>query len=234
MKCTLICEKNVYPWAIGEYIEKFSTSYLKLETLRVIIGLYNENMIFDENVFIKNRNINIYNRIDKDNIKYSESYSSIINISNERKNEYFLFGKYESPEMFWNIFENNSKPDVYIKDKNKYFPILEMPESKLVFNKVEVNSPPLFEITGAVGSLIDLFYANEREDRKRIEFSNEMIGQSVENLEKIVRTNELIEKSSTSNGFKEYTSHQLAMLMEKQNIINQKLGVNLMKINEYA
>lgn len=231
MKCSIICDNNVYPWGIGEFIEIFATSYLKLESLRKILDLYEKHQTTDYNVFIKEKNINIFERKEYLDQFNAEAMSSIYTLP-QKKDNYFLFGKYESPEMFWNIFEKNSKPDVYIKYENEYISILEIPESIFAFTKIEVNSPPTFDLTGATGTIIDLFYAGEREDRKRVEFNNGMINQSLSNLQGIVRTEEIIESANISNGLKEYARHQLKSLMEKQSKINGKLGVNKLQINQ--
>lgn len=231
MKCRILCSRSVYPWAIGEYIEVFSTAYLKIEILRTVISMYSRSIAHDDTIFIKTKNIDVYKTFENDTRYIAEAMTSIITIA-PKKEDYYLFGKNESPEMFWNIFEKNSRPDIYLKYNNNYLPILETPNSKLTFNKIEVNSPPSFDLTGAGSTIVDLVYAKEREDRRRAIFQNEMVDQSIYNLQGIIRTEELIESANVSNGIKEYAKHQLSSLMDKQKRINEKIGVSEIHINE--
>jgi len=234
MRCRIVCENEVYPWAIGEYIEKFSTTYLKLETLRTILQLYQGNSQIDDSVFIKTMNIKMFK-----SAKYSPEFvtatqSSIISYEEIKRDKYFLFGKSESPEMFWNIFEKNTRPDVYIREDDKYLPIMQIPSSVLKFNKIEVKSPPLFDLSGAGSTIVDVFYAGEREDRKRVEFQNHMVDQSLSNLNGIIRTEQAIEEATISPGLKAYAKQQLDLLMEKQRIINTQIGAKELQIDEFV
>ncbi|AEG60359.1 hypothetical protein [Desulforamulus ruminis] len=143
-----------------------------------------------------------------------------------------LTEKAESPADFWNVIRNFKRPMVYFTEGNHKIPLYDFTyeEAARIWSFKE-QSPPVGEIIGAGGALLDLLYAAEREEREKDEHINRQIGQTAENIDRMVRASQTIASAKTPDGIKVYAESILKDLMQKQSQLNKKIGIHNQEID---
>lgn len=154
---------------------------------------------------------------------------------NQFKEFTILESKNKNPDNFWNLIVNLKRPIVFFDDGAEHIPLYDFTyDEALRITSFKENSPFNADLEGAVGSLVDLFYAREREQRSRDEHLNNYIGQATENIERIVRTSQIIEHPDTPTGVQYYARMNLMKIMRTQERLNEKVGINDIHIDERA
>lgn len=208
---------EIFPWDIGKFIETTSLNYIKLLYITKICDLYSKNEITDNMIYIEKNN---FYQNKKELLIHRDPISKI-----------FLLGKSSSPEDFWYILRKNSRPLVFIKVNDQFKPLFLEKDNELVFTRLSVESPPEFVIKGFLPALIDLFFAKRRESREIDAHINSQIGQVARNIEDIVRAAQIINDPRTPEGVRAYAKSILDDIMYKQSNLNEKMSINVKRID---
>lgn len=207
-----IGKEGIPVWGIIHYLEQTCLNHLKLTTVQRICELSARGI---------------------EDWRFSVAANSADIFPNESlldscfKDYITMADKGESPNDFWKIITNYKRPVVFYNDGNRKIPLYDFtyPEAARIMSFVE-HSPFQVDVKGAVGALTDLFFAGEREERVRQSFLNEQIGQSISNINAIVRSSEIISNANVPLGVRRYAEQQLTNLMVAQAKLNEKVGIN--------
>ena len=211
-----IGKEGIPSWGIIHYLEQTFLNHMKLVTVQRICEL-SARGLEDWRFPVAVNSADIF------------PTKSLID---SRFNNYVVMAeKGESQSDFWKIISNYKRPVVFYNTGNKKIPLYDFtyPEAARITSFVE-RSPFQIDAKGAAGALTDLFYAGEREERARGNFLNEQIGQSISNLNAIVRSSEIISSANVPLGVKRYAEQQLANLMVAQAKLNEKVGIHQVTI----
>ena len=242
--------KDLLPsWAITHYLEQFCINHMKLVTIQKICYLASQG-VPDSIFYVSSQSAEIYpNKLFKDKkydntigyfdtpsvMEYSEDDNSNILIkSSSKKSENNLVetSKNEDAAYFWYIIQNYKRPIVLIKDGDKKIPLYDFSsnEATKIWN-LKVQSPPEGIIRGALGAAIDLVQAHIEDEREKNEYINRQLGQSVRNLEDIVRASQCINNPNTPEGVRAYANQALSQILKRQADINNKIGITNIRID---
>jgi hypothetical protein len=209
--------KNLFPWDIGHFLELTGLNYLKVMYITRICELYAKDLIVDDILFIEKNN---FYQHEKDDFDF------------QIKNPVYLVGKSASPENFWYLLRKNSRPLIYIRKENYYTPLFLEESNELVFKSVKVASPPEINASGFLPALIELFFGIRRDAREDIDFQNRQLGQIAQNVQHIVSASQIVNDPKTPPGVKAYAINVLSEVIEKQSRLNEKLGLEILHIDE--
>lgn len=92
-------------------------------------------------------------------------------------------------------------------------------------SNLSVNSPFEGILKGLAGPLLDAFQVSTEEQRKNDEHISVQIGQATRNLSDIVKTSDLLNNPRLNPGLKKYAENNLYALMQRQQELNRKIGI---------
>lgn len=200
-------------WSVSNFLDNTISNYLKLITLRELNQKFIEGAS-DQDFYISINSYDLFPMID--DFHYAENQLII------------LTSKVKSAKDFWHYFKYLHRPVVLFKDTNSYNPLYEFDtRNALKIRSLSLNSPFTFSLQGALGVFADLFAG-----KLFVQRANERTAQSIQNLEGIIRTSHLIEDGRTPPGVRAFAVDQIENIMNKQARINEKLGINVVKILE--
>lgn len=209
--------ESLPPWAIMHYFSRLSIFHMKLILTQRICELTARGFS-DEDFKIGSHS--------------SEMFPTGLTPKPSIDGFLVLSTKSESAEMFWHYLRRLHRPIVRVRYQNDWSPLY-LPSSPeaLRIARYKESSPPLADIQGLAGALIDLIYAKDRERRDRIDWQNQQVGQSAGNLEQIVRASQIINNPDTPPGVRRYAEQQLNWLLQKQGVLNENFGIEIEGIN---
>jgi hypothetical protein len=204
-------------WTIIHYFERTISNHMKLTTIQRICEL-SANGVPDSHFYLAKKSVDIYQEEPLNDGLF--------------KDYIVLATKSNSPERFWDSILNLKRPVVFFDNGNKRIPLYDFTyEEALRISYFREQSPFNVNLDGGLGSLADLFYAREREERNRIQFENDYIGQASNNLENIVRSSQTIQNPDVPPGVRYYAEQQMYALLNAQEKLNQKVGINQVRID---
>lgn len=209
-------KEGVPVWGIIHYLEQTCLNHMKLTTVQRICELSargTENCRF----LVAASSAEIF---PSESLLDSTFRDYVVMADNEK-----------SPDSFWKVISSYKRPVVFYNNGNRKIPLYDFtyPEAVRITSFTE-QSPFQVDAKGAVGALIDLVYAGEREERARQIFLNEQIGQSARNIEAIVRASAVISNSNVPEGVRRYAEQQLINCLGSQAKLNEKVGINQVTI----
>lgn len=143
--------------------------------------------------------------------------------------------KEDNPRQFWDIIKNHHRPIVCVNNGEGFKSVFDFDgkySDEIKFKNIRINSPVEVETLSEIGSsLVDIYYAGEREERARIRSLNEHIGQAAENVGKIMSTYDVIYNTKIPTGIKQYAHSIMDDLMEAQARLNYKVGLRVTHID---
>jgi hypothetical protein len=195
-------------WTIVHFFERTISNHMKITTIQRICEL-SANGVPDEHFFVAKDSADVYQ-------------SKPIDVTN-LSSYIVLESKANSPENFWNHIGNLKRPIVFYDDGFKRIPLYDFTyEEALRITYFRENSPFHVKFKGAISPLLDLFNYRSRENE---------IERRLNRIERIIKTSELIEESHASMGIKIYAREQLSNLLESQDKLNQRVGINHVSID---
>lgn len=197
--------------AISHYIQQTDINYVKLMIVQKICSL-------------------ISSGVNPDKFVVALKSDDLFNTENSEYNDFsdfeILAEKENSAKKFWDTINRYHRPVVFYKQENKYIPIFQYQnENRLIIRKLNVNSPVEFNLEGVGSSMVDLYYASEREQRNRIQWQNEQLGQVVQNVNEIVRASETINNANIPEGIRNYAENIIKHAMLRQSKLNAEIGL---------
>ncbi|MCM3131212.1 hypothetical protein M3629_00345 [Paenibacillus polysaccharolyticus] len=205
-------------WTIIHFFERTIAHHMKVTTIQRICELTAQGAP-DNYFYIAKNSVDVYQ---DERVEF-----------NQFKDFKILESKDRHPEAFWDLIVNLKRPIVFFDDGIERIPLYDFTYNEaLRITSFKENSPFNANLEGAGGSLVDLFYAREREERLRNEHLNNYLGQATENIERIVRTSQVIEDPNTPAGVQYYARMNLMKIMRAQDRLNEKVGINDIHIDE--
>ena len=194
--------------AISHYIQQTDINYVKLMIVQKICTLIKDG-------------------IHPDAFVVASKSADLFNTQNPEYNDFddftILATKEESAKKFWNTINRYHRPVVFYRKNNNYIPIFQyQDENRLIIRNLSVNSPVEFSLEGAGSSMVDLYYGSEREQRNRIQWENEQIGQVAQNINDIARASATINDPAVPSGVKLYAENILDQVMLRQKKLNEE------------
>lgn len=213
-------KEDLPAWAITHYLQQTEINYIKIVLVQRICNL-------------------IADGLDPDKLLVASSSADVFPkkaISYEDFNEFeVLARKGESTSEFWRIISRHHRPVVFYESNNSYVPIYSYEDGNaLIIRNVGVNSPVSLNLEGVPGAVTDLYYAGEREQRQRLQWENEQVGQTVRNVEDIARASETVNRPGVHPGVRTYANTILEQALKRQEKLNQEIGMTNAKISKLA
>ena len=226
-RVTLRSKQGLPSWTLTHYLDALSINHMKLFLTQRICELLARGA-HDEDFEIGSTSADL--------VPSEDDPSVSIEPRRLTHGPYNVLGrKDEDARRFWTLLTRLRRPVVRFRYHgiwNELF-LPSGPEAARVGRFLE-NSPPIIDIQGAGGALIDLIYGPEREERARVGWENEQIGRATENIERIARASQVIESPETPSGVKAYARQQLQHLQAKQAALNKRLGVSIENVDTVA
>lgn len=206
-------------WAVTHYLHQTEINYLRLATTESICRYAVEGFAL-ERLVVATESAELFQR-ERSSL---ESFRGRIGLTR----------KDDSAEKFWKIIGRHSRPMVFVQQDNQgYVPLYDfLGTEALVIRHLSVNSPFEAVLEGLASSLPDLVYAREREQRARVQWQHEQIGQAAHNLNEIVRASQTIEHPDTPPGVQAYARAMLDQLLDSQQRLNESAGVKVRRIDD--
>ena len=202
----LEAEAELPIWSINNFLENVSSNYLKLVSLREICTRFAAGA-HDREFVIAARSFDLF----PEGRQLSYDESSLVRLESKER----------SPKRFWQLFKHLQRPIVLFEHDAEVSPIFDIhSDHALRIKKLSLDSPWSFSFQGTVGALVDLFTGRLLAQRE-----NERISLALQNVRQAVETSHLIESPETPPGVRQYAIEQLEFIMNKQDRINQKLGI---------
>lgn len=199
-------------WTIVHFFERTISNHMKLTTIQRICELSGKG-VPDEHFFVAKDSVAVYQSKPID--------------ANDFKSYIVLESKAKSPEAFWNHIGNLKRPIVFYDDGIKRIPLYDFTyEEALRIAFFSENSPFYVKFKGAISPLFDLFKSSNKKHEPM-----ENLDQGLNQIERIIKTSELIEESHASMGIKMYAREQLSKLIESQERLNERVGINYVEIS---
>jgi len=143
-----------------------------------------------------------------------------------------LARKDESVKEFWQVIARHHRPVVLYSSDHGYIPIYSHDDGNaLIIRNVSVNSPVSINLEGIAGAVTDLYYAGEREQRQRLQWENEQVGQTVQNVEDIARASGVVNSQDVPEGVRTYANAILEQALKRQEKLNNEIGMTNVKIS---
>lgn len=203
--------------AISHYLQQTDINYAKLMIIQKICTLIKEGVAPDAFVVAS---------------KSADLFATKDNTYDDFENFEVLARKEESAQKFWNIINRYHRPVVFYKRNNQHISIFDyQDENRLIIRKIGVNSPVEVNLEGIGSSMIDLYYAAEREQRNRIQWENQQIGQVSQNINNITRASAAVNDPAVPGGVRRYAENILNQLMARQMKLNDEIGISDVTIN---
>jgi len=213
-------KKGLPAWAITHYLQQTEINYIKIVLVQRICDL-------------------IAGGLDPDRLLVASSSADVFPkkaIAYEDFDEFeVLARKGESAKEFWHIIGRHHRPVVFYESNNGYIPIYSYDDGNaLIIRNVGVNSPVSLNLEGVAGAVTDLYYAGEREQRQRLQWENEQVGQTVRNVEDIARASETVNRQGVHEGVRTYANAILEQALKRQEKLNQEIGMTNARISTRA
>ena len=204
-------------WTILHYFDKTINNHMKLTTIQRICELTAQD-VPNNHFIVATNSVDVY----------QQKKMTI----DQFKNFTVLESKSRDSENFWKLIINLKRPVVFFDNGKERIPLYDFTnEEALRVTSFNENSPFSANLEGAGGSLVDLFYAREREERLRNEHMNRYLGQAAENIERIVRASHVIDNPNTPPGVRYYAQLNMDKIMRAQERLNDKVGINEIHID---
>ncbi|WCE32156.1 hypothetical protein [Vibrio sp. SCSIO 43137] len=219
-------DKDLPVWSIAHYLDQTSSNYNKLMMISRMCELTAED-IDQKDFLISKESIDVFS--DK-GVQFGV-FKEHLDINLDRKGD--------DPSKFWNILRTYKRPVIYYRSENNVIPVFD-PDGQYKFKvtKLEVNSPPSFDITGFVGGLAELITAgrNDRREERRlqideIEAENRILGQRAQNLERLATASAALNKEGVHAGIKRYAELEINHIMDAQARLNKKASINSLNVD---
>lgn len=208
-------------WSINRYIDETCNNYNKILIITKICELL-QNGAIDSQFVVAKKSVMLF---PKKSIKELFEY--------KEDNYIKLTTKDNNPEAFWHIIFNYSRPIVFFCERNTFTPIIDFKdEDAIKVTSLSYNSPPIFDISGAIETLYDLALAGKQDEREEEEHIARQLGESADNYRRIASASQVINDVRTPDGVRQYAMKGLEEIQEKQNILNKKLGIRIANINK--
>lgn len=198
-------EAEVPIWSVNHFLDQTSSNYLKIVTLRELCALFQEGAE-DSNFRIAAESFELF----PERRDYEGSENLI-----------HLASKGESAESFWYHFRHLHRPVVLVRRRGEFYPLFDFKSDQaLNLRNLSKNSPWDFDFEGKIAALFDLFSGRTFARRQ-----NEDLSKALHNVRDIVETSRIVEEANIPQGVREFASHQLEAIMNKQHKINRRLGI---------
>jgi hypothetical protein len=214
----LVSEKSFPVWSIVHYLNRLSTTYLKLLTIDRVCEALAEGCL-DQDLIVAEQSA-----------KLITTEPFVHEIDAQYKT---LANKGENYEEFWKIIKSHHRPIVFRRNGNEFSPLINVSTDDLIIKKLTVTSPPDITVTGVGSTLTDLYYAGEREERRQ-EHTNMQIGQTARNIGDIASAHAMLNNHNMKPGMKAYLETLIFGLVESQDKLNKEMGMTPENINETA
>lgn len=206
-------------WSITKYLEDTCNNYNKLlQIVRTCMYLQHG---YDSELWVAKKSVFLFPD------KSLEEYFTF-----KEQNYIKIATKAIDSERFWYIVTRYVRPIVFIKRHDNFIPLVDfINDDAIKIRSLSYNSPPLFDIEGVVGTIIDLAYAGKRDAREEEEHIARQLGESADNCRRIAHASQVINDERTPRGVKVYANNALSEIMAKQAVLNKKLDIRIAKID---
>ncbi|MCA4019744.1 hypothetical protein [Vibrio vulnificus] len=219
-------DKDLPVWSIAHYLDQTSSNYNKLMMITRMCELTAEG-IDQKDFLISKESIDVFSDKGVEFGVFKEHFE----IDFERKGD--------DPSKFWDTLRKYKRPVIYYRANNQIIPVFDPNgDYKFKITKLEVNSPPSFDITGVVTGLAEIFTAgrNDRREERRLaieqlEAENRILGQRAENIERLAKASEALNKEGVHSGIREYGQVEIHRIMEAQGRLNRKASIHTIDID---
>jgi len=104
-------------------------------------------------------------------------------------------------------------------------------DEAIKITSLNYNSPIIIDIWGAIEGLIDIANANNRRTMEEEEHMARQIGELTDNYARMASAYQVINDNRTPEGVKHYTNIGIEKLMQKQEMLNAKLGIRIDRVD---
>lgn len=213
-------EKTLPIWDISHYLDQTSSHYHKLVTICKMCELTSEG-VEQSDFVISAESIDVFQ--DK-GISYGV-FKEHLHLDIQRKDE--------GADKFWNILRKYKRPIVYYKVDDTYLPVFNPNgDEQFKVTKMEVNSPPLFDVGGITSALTELFSAGRQDQREQVrleqdilEHQGRLLEQRAKNLSELGKASEVLEREGVHPGIKRYAEQEINQIMESQRRLNNRASI---------
>lgn len=213
-------EKTLPIWDISHYLDQTSSHYHKLVTICKMCELTSEG-VEQSDFVISAESIDVFQ--DK-GISYGV-FKEHLHLDIQRKGE--------GADKFWNILRKYKRPIVYYKVDDTYLPVFNPNgDEQFKVTKMEVNSPPLFDVGGITSALTELFSAGRQDQREQVrleqdilEHQGRLLEQRAKNLSELGKASEVLEREGVHPGIKRYAEQEINQIMESQRRLNNRASI---------
>jgi len=208
-------------WDISHYLDQTSSHYHKLVTICKMCELTAEG-VEQSDFVISAKSIDVFQ---DEGISYGV-FKDHLALDTQRKGE--------DAEKFWKILRNYKRPVVYYKTGSSYVPVFDPSgDDEFKVTKMEVNSPPIFDIGGIGSALSELFSAGRQDQREQIrlqqdtlEHQNRLLEQRARNLSELSRASEVLNREGVHPGIRYYAEQEINQIMESQKRLNSRASIS--------
>jgi hypothetical protein len=231
---TLFGKYDVPAWTLIQYCRHIINNSIKFTTI------FNVYKLILSGESINNFAIEKYSKELYPIIGDYELSKKIFNEKYFQKNEYLeknivRLEREDTQKIFWNLIRNQERPSVLIKDGNGWLPIYQQENrTSIIIKNISVNSPPSISLEGLGETINDLRFGSDREIQMQIECTNKNILDATNNVTEILKSSKLLNDPLIPEGIKAYGNSIYQSLLEKQSILNEKIGIYKAKINILA
>ncbi|PNT92164.1 hypothetical protein [Clostridium thermosuccinogenes] len=206
-------------WSITKYLDDICNHYNKiLQIVRTCIYLQNGD---DSDLWVAKKSVSLFP---------DKSFEECFTFNEE--NYVKLAIKAGDPEQFWHIVTKYVRPVVFVKKYDNFIPLVDLiNDDAIKIRSLSYNSPPLFDIEGVLGTLIELAYAGKKDAREEEEHIARQLGQSADNYRRIAHASQIINDERTPEGVKVYANKALSEIIAKQEVLNRRLNIRVANID---
>jgi hypothetical protein len=218
-KINLVSEISFPVWSILHYLERLSQTYFKLLAIQRVCDALargcklEDIVVFERSADLISTNPFVFNE--------GEIFRQLGSESTDYK-------------QFWGLIKKIHRPMVFVRDRGGYRSLFDIRNDDLIINKLVVSSPPNITVSGIGGAVADIYYAAEREERKRQEHRGQQINQAVRNIGEIAETRQKIGEVRISDGHREYLDAILDDLLSEQVQLQRQMGMQSKRIDTRA
>ncbi|MDR1836393.1 MAG: hypothetical protein LBQ89_01925 [Treponema sp.] len=226
-----LCGKySISPWSLIYYCERTINNAIKLSSIinmckLIISGIKTDDLaveIYPKDliqIIVDDRYNQEYNK------KYTEQEHDL-----ERK--IIKAGEIDTLKKFWHLFSCQRRPNVLVRENNKWFPIYESNHRTAIqIRNITVESPPTISFEGLGSTINDIRFGKQREVQAQISWANQEIAQSAKNIYQILNSMEILNNPDIPQGFKMYAKEIYSRLIEKQKLLNDSIGIQNVHID---
>jgi len=165
--------------------------------------------------------------------QYNQEYNKkYIEQKHGFENNIIKAGKIDTLKKFWHLFSYQKRPNVLVRENNKWFPVYESHHKTAIqIRNITVESPPMISFEGLGSTINDIRFGKQREIRAQISWANQEIAQGAKNTYQILNSTEIINNPAIPNGFKMYAQEIYSRLIEKQKLLNDLIEIQNVHID---